>query len=1321
MTTRKRKNPTNTEERFINELEVGEPSQSATEEIRCKNVNKSEEDHIADPNAAKCHQSSMNKSRIRREITSLHEELELAQHGVSKSGQLQRKIPRPQSKVRTQKRKKIERAEDKESEKLEIRNNLNIISAKNNEIRHRLRGSKAALADERILNDNWIADDPERMDLIRKKEENDFSDNGNETEVSSGEEPTTFYDETDFEEGIDLNANETEPEDEGVDNNDVDDVECSEARIGDQPTSAALPVSNECDNRPSNSRKTRSSRRYQNRLRNFKSQRLAQKHGAALGSHALGRPMEAIQQLKQVAVEAASAPQVYSSLGLVYDDMLKESQSRRTTINDNHDSPPQNQKNSEEEISDESDSARTRINHNPRDANIPDDGLSEQLDLAKKAYGAYHVAAILYKRDYNLWLRAADSALEIASIHASIMRLTYIPNSLREYHRGERRRWLEESRNDYVSADNLHPPGIDIPAKLAYVQIELGMYADALTLLTDLRNFPDFRSSYKAWLLYSDLMLRIGYECSQWNKNISLVTNYMFRRWLRKLSKTFDWKERRLYALSKALETACGSKACSHYIHWLKSRIDRKVSDGIDAKDGKHRWHSNDANEPDPLLLGTAELDKQTESFDSDNLFVDKIDLVQDDFSIGKQSNYPNSLQEEEALLKERHVDELASFDATTKELNLPQCSMVASLRNANRQHLLKEHETLMRQLKNEYREKISDAELNDNIDSKEETKVQTSDNIEEDSNHHVDSWEDELMSASCETVYSIASELLRQMAGMNLVHDNDCFGTGGRLVCEAVSEYMKQRHELRSKRLQERERYGTKKLSSVSSTKETVNVQDTSESLSTQALFNEDDILLSDDEFLISNDDSDFLISLQRGRLPPDLLVLYGLCLMVKGGKDFIAAQCISQIERLPNESRSFWNHETLTVDTSVNPDNKWIFYRQSIAEPLGRTSFLALVADVIYKSGRDKVFSKRVTRLYRTHVSALTESNVVKEVLACENVKNGSILQQHNVLYRVLVATARKYNHAQQSHAPISCYWFTHFLFYFCGEGFEVNTIEEMLSGLNDGAFIDSLTNVLSSLTELFSFIWKFDRNARISTFCVETLDALARAFSLIHRFSVRIVKNNHSDFLGSAITMMTKSARLISDTSRTTEPVYEGPTNVDLVTFPFRSSWMTSELTKFAVRSFNLCVATNVSLFSGWESEEFSVRLMRHGNVPNFIGVSMTEAKVTGCLSIENELALSSQWVLVMRLLPSPIPFDFASLLEAVKNSAEYKDANERLSNARSNHAIACYGEEKGLSVLLNFSHACDGLKYHNPGIRVLSRCCHLGLHHWQLSDF
>jgi hypothetical protein len=47
----------------------------------------------------------------------------------------------------------------------------------------------------------------------------------------------------------------------------------------------------------------------------------------------------------------------------------------------------------------------------------------------------------------------------------------------------------------------------------------------------------------------------------------------MFKRWLKKHSSTFNWKERRFYALCCALEAAVGSVCCQKLVGWLKERV----------------------------------------------------------------------------------------------------------------------------------------------------------------------------------------------------------------------------------------------------------------------------------------------------------------------------------------------------------------------------------------------------------------------------------------------------------------------------------------------------------------------------------------------------------------------------------------------------------------------------------------------------------------------------------------------------------------------------------------------------------------------------
>lgn len=883
------------------------------------------------------------KALMRRELDSLHQEMELAQHGIAKNGQFRRKVPRDQSLVRTQKRKlmesqdAIDNAEEGNWEPSE----------------RRLRGPMAAIED-RVVQGSLVFGVRNDNHLLKNDNDDSSRDSQNYdeniAEANLEEASDVPDDDGDIVDEIEVDAGDDDEDDDISDDND-DAVEKS--AIDNKYKS------NEQDPASASTKQKPKRKRSMYRLRNFKSQRLAQKHGAALGAHALGKPMEAIQKLKQVAREAPSAPQIYSSLGMVYEDMLQESQRKSSKSHEKfHENKPR---------------ALKRSSKQSKDANIPDQDLQEQLELAKKAYGAYHVSAILCKRDYSLWLRAADSASEIANTHASIMGLLSIPESVREYHREERRRWLEEAKNDYQAADNLQPPGIDIPGKLAFVLMELGQISDALTLLTDLKSSPEFGSSYNAWLLYSDLMLRLGHECTQWNRGMQDNGNYMFRRWLRKLSKSFDWKERRLQGLSKALEAACGSKSCAHFIQWLKNRVILALENCDDDK----RWHGptedNVENRLDPL--------------------IEKSDQINEAKSIkedGESSLYSlknrETLEVEQKMLLQRNEKELAYFDETTRELDLVSNSLAASERNATRLNMLQNHEHSMKDLIGEFQE----------IDNDDDTQKES--NEASVTTKTVEDWEKNLpLSASCKTVCSIASELMRHMLVMNL-HQ------GGRLVGEAVSQYFKERFTMREKRkcrhdndIRNLTNVSTLQFKAYDGIKDADSVRD-----------DDTEIGFSDDDELDKDDDPAFLHSLQRGNLPPDLKVMYGLCLLRGGGRNFLASTCISDIDILPQERRS-WLTEKI-IDTGLTTDTNWLLFSQSMTGPLGRTALYAFVADMVDKNERESVFTNRIATLFRNHVNKLSTSGFVAEVFSVGQGKPSYLIYRRNLVIKVLVAAASK-----------------------------------------------------------------------------------------------------------------------------------------------------------------------------------------------------------------------------------------------------------------------------------------------------------------------
>ena len=556
--------------------------------------------------------------RFNEEMKSLNEEMDIAVYATNRYGRARRRVTRQEAVDRTIKRKQLEK-EDAIHQSVEVD-----VEAK----RQKMRGSMAALE----LGD-------EALSTLIRDEDFDIED----PEIDIGEDPD-----------IDDYAGDTEEDDEEDNDDDEDDGSDSESDSGDAREKLKLKLNQSHDTKietstftststdrdrdrssvtimskserenvagessyhsekkriaienneelpeNSNTQTTEEIERYKKvlknsgkrvtrkvfRLRNFTSHRLAQRHGEALGAHALGKQRKAVEKLGEVAERAPAAPQIYSSLGLVYECLLADA--KKETIHSNS-------------------------NSTSTDNQIKD--FSARLELGKKTYGSYHVAALLCKKDYTLWVRAADAACDIADMHTEAM--TRFP-SLMDNNREEKLKWLSEAKHDYHMADNLHPPGITVPAKLAFVQMQLGNLSEALTILTDLRNNSlrprpapnpyrvnwrkadiwhprsELERSHTAWLLYSDLMLRVGHECHQWNLKRSQNDNYMFKRWLRKYSHSFDWKERRLQALCLALEAACGSEACTKVVEWMKIRnrnAKEKRGEALGSIEEEGRWH----------------------------------------------------------------------------------------------------------------------------------------------------------------------------------------------------------------------------------------------------------------------------------------------------------------------------------------------------------------------------------------------------------------------------------------------------------------------------------------------------------------------------------------------------------------------------------------------------------------------------------------------------------------------------------------------------------------------------------------------------------
>ena len=778
------------------------------------------------------HQQQQGKRQLR---DSLQAEMELIGYGRSKNGHPRRQLGREQSIDRRRKHRKLEEKEDKLGEDEEV----NAPFRKSVPV-----GSTVAEEDNRVIEESLVFR-PEALEADDDDDEND------------GE---SLHGDDDEEEELEEEAEEA---------GQAETAKKPKARFK-KPNVAA-----------------KKKRRKKQRLKSFRSFKMAEKHGEAMAAHIRGQPRIAIKKLQQLAIHAPSAPQIYSSLGLVYEGMLNEcrlqakntvtvqSETNESVIKDNFTGSP------EEKFFD------------------------EQLRLARKVYGNHHIAAILCKKDPTLWQRSGDAAAEVAEVHSSVMESPLALGSTVNFHRSEKRRWLEEARNDYQGAVELQPLGISAHAKLGCTLIELGHLSEALKLLTDLKTNRHFESSYRAWLLYADLMLRVGHECSRWSQGIETNDNYMFRRWLRKHCNAFDWKERRLQALAKALEAACGSENCRKLISWLVERAAQ-----------------------------TTQVDEENEDFQPTSNESD-IDEANDRKRQASGSG-ESSATEDNDLMDRNHRAELAAFDRTTEEMALPPNSVELEMRKSARTKLIDRHATTATESANGSTKESPQSVEKEGVAKKLQTPL--------------------LISASSRIVCEIGVKLIRHMLDRNL-HE------GGVLVGECISCYMKER----ASRI-DGQQSAVMVVDALPQTTRAYAMQERSydSALVPDGDYDEANDVpnLSDDEELENSTDA--LESFRQGILPPNIVFLNGLCLAHAGNKAFLAAQCIKAVRNLPMENDN-WLEEKVR-DTSLDPHNCWLSVERTENDGLTRTVGLAMVRRDIFDHLMAHLFDEACRRTRQT-----------------------------------------------------------------------------------------------------------------------------------------------------------------------------------------------------------------------------------------------------------------------------------------------------------------------------------------------------------------
>lgn len=140
-----------------------------------------------------------------------------------------------------------------------------------------------------------------------------------------------------------------------------------------------------------------------------------------------------------------------------------------------------------------------------------------------------------------------------------------------------------------------------------------------------------------------------------------------------------------------------------------------------------------------------------------------------------------------------------------------------------------------------------------------------------------------------------------------------------------------------------------------------------------------------------------------------------------------------------------------------------------------------------------------------------------------------------------------------------------------------------------------------------------------------------------------------------------------------------------------YPLPSLWQSPDFVRLSRIVRNLCIGSNVMAFSGWEKEDFSMRLLKRRDSRSYFGVRVKGSHVAGWLTADQEVALEKQWALARSFLPNFRAEDFSCSLSFSKQSDWFKNSIA-MKNEFDCDVISNLGEHYAIQILLAYSDCC-----------------------------
>ena len=432
----------------------------------------------------------------------------------------------------------------------------------------------------------------------------------------------------------------------------------------------------------------------------------------------------------------------------------------------------------------------------------------------------------------------------------------------------------------------------------------------------------------------------------------------------------------------------------------------------------------------------------------------------------------------------------------------------------------------------------------------------------------------------------------------------------------------------------------------------------------------------ISDEEELMNNDS--LLNSLRHGVLPPEISVLYALCLIQEGGRNFIAKKCMDSLAYLVQEPVS-WLTENRDVDSGLSKDPSWLLFRLIATEPLGRTAAFALLADVLHKSGKEEetTWSTHFAPLFGQCLEDLKRDRML-DVL--HNNATGSLFPilkyRRDMLYKIILGFGRLKIQSAKA-----------------------NLTRAQEKGDNElvNESVRSIWDCLKSLKEYLSIpAQKPLRGAygSLSAVEIETLELFTCGHTLLLKQGEAVLDQSTLEEVSN------ESDRVIAwlcgtgHAANSADEAFNSTRIMNWKSFPISSTWQSPKQKAMSLRCYNLCVAHNVSHFSGWDLHEFSLGLINQKGSSDaaYFGLHLEGEVVSGFLPATVEQELMHQWNRLSELESVGFALDLSKTLADVKERQWYKDGLPKYQDALHGGITAKNCEGPGLEFFLAYSGAC-----------------------------